>query len=737
MTQAEGADPVSSLDRLLHATVGRLTRGISPAALWLAYADWAMHLSTSPGKCQQLMEKALRKAVRLLVAAPRMLSGDPSSLCIEPLPQDHRFESTDWQRPPFNLIYQAFLLNQQWWHSASTGVSGVSPHHEQVVAFVTRQLLDTVSPVNFPATNPEVLAATLREGGWNLLRGAANFWADWERSAGGKMPIGAEAFKPGERVAVTQGEVIHRNRLMELIQYTPTTARVQAEPVLIVPAWIMKYYILDLSPTNSLVKYLVDSGHTVFMISWHNPSAEDRDLGMDDYLRLGVREALKAIRAIIPRAKINAVGYCLGGTLLAIAAALLAREKSTLLNSVTLLAAQTDFTEAGELSLFIDDSQLDFLEDMMWDQGYLDSRQMAGAFRLLRSYDLIWSRVVREYLLGQRAPMTDLLAWNADATRMPYRMQSEYLRRLFLENELFEGRYEIDGRPVALADIRTPIFAVSTEAEHVPPATMPASSASPAIRAGTTGCRTTPRAPPTSIRRPGSPQPTSSKAHGGRPGSPGSRRNRAVASPLPRSVRARRATDPSGAPQASTCSNSKPRDLAPMPEAAGFCVAERLRDGRQIQIRALRPTDEAEMLAAVDRASAQSLYQRFFGVKRGFTEKEVSFFMNVDFASHVALVAVTQEGDRDRIIGGGRYVVGAPGTAELAFTVEDDYQGLGVGSSLLRHLGELARRAGLRELTAEVLATNTAMLRLFEKSGFRLEAKPQEGVVRAALDLSG
>jgi poly[(R)-3-hydroxyalkanoate] polymerase subunit PhaC len=467
--RAEGADPVSSLDRLLHATVGRLTRGISPAALWLAYADWAMHLSTSPGKCQQLTEKALRKAVRLLVAAPRMLSGAPSSLVIEPLPQDHRFESADWQRPPFNLIYQTFLLNQQWWHSATTGVGGVSPHHEQVVAFVTRQLLDTVSPVNFLATNPEVLGATLREGGWNLLRGTANLWADWERSAGGKMPIGAEAFKPGERVAVTQGKVIHRNRLMELIQYTPTTRRVQAEPVLIVPAWIMKYYILDLSPTNSLVKYLVDSGHTVFMISWHNPSAEDRDLGMDDYLRLGVLEALKAIRTIVPKARINAVGYCLGGTLLAIAAALLAREKSPPLNSVTLLAAQTDFTESGELSLFIDDSQLDFLEDMMWDQGYLDSRQMAGAFRLLRSYDLIWSRMVHEYLMGQRAPMTDLLAWNADATRMPYRMQSEYLRRLFLENELFEGRYQVEGRPVALADIRAPIFVVSTEGDHVAP----------------------------------------------------------------------------------------------------------------------------------------------------------------------------------------------------------------------------------------------------------------------------
>ena len=466
---AEGADPVSSLDRLLHATLGRLTLGISPVALRLAYADWAMHLATSPGKCQQLAEKALRKAVRLAIAAPHMLSGDPSSRVIEPLPQDHRFDSAEWQRPPFNLMYQAFLLNQQWWHSAATGVGGVSSHHERVVAFLTRQLLDIVSPANFPATNPEVLAATIREGGWNLVRGAASFWADWERAAGGKPPIGADAFKPGERVAVTPGKVIYRNRLMELIQYTPTTRRVQAEPVLIVPAWIMKYYILDLSPSNSLVKYLVDGGHTVFMISWHNPCAEDRDLGMDDYLRLGVLEALQAVRTIVPKARVNAVGYCLGGTLLTIAAALLAREKSPRLNSVTLLAAQTDFTEAGELSLFVDDSQLSFLEDVMWDQGYLDGRQMAGAFQLLRSNDLIWSRVAHEYLMGQRPAMTDLLAWNADATRLPYRMHSQYLRRLFLDNDLFEGRYQVDGHPVALADIRVPIFAVATESDHVAP----------------------------------------------------------------------------------------------------------------------------------------------------------------------------------------------------------------------------------------------------------------------------
>ncbi|MGA7324808.1 MAG: alpha/beta fold hydrolase [Rhodomicrobium sp.] len=466
---SEHVDPQSNLDRLLHASMGRLTLGVSPFALWLAYADWAIHLSGSPGKRVELAEKAARNAVRFLTYALSDVTDPATQPCIGPLPQDDRFRSEAWQQLPFNLIYQAFLLNQQWWHGATTGVGGVSAHHEEVVAFMTRQLLDTVSPVNFVATNPEVLAATLREGGQNLVRGAINFWTDWERAAADKPPIGAEQFRPGERVAVTKGKVVYRNRLIELIQYAPTTTETHAEPVLIIPAWIMKYYILDLSPSNSLVKYLVDHGHTVFMVSWHNPTAADRDLGMEDYLRLGVLEPLKAVQAIVPEKKINAVGYCLGGTLLSIAAAYLARENNQALNSVTLLAAQTDFTEAGELTLFIDDSQLNYLENIMWDQGYLDSRQMAGTFQFLRSSDLIWSRVVHEYLMGRRSPMIDLLAWNADATRMPYRMHMEYLRSLYLDNDLFEGRYKVGSEAIALGDIQGPIFAVSTEKDHVAP----------------------------------------------------------------------------------------------------------------------------------------------------------------------------------------------------------------------------------------------------------------------------
>lgn len=458
------------IDRSLHATLARFTAGISPAALAGAYLDWAAHLATSPGKQLNLLDKAFRKAVRLANYAGRcMLQGGSAEPCIEPLPQDRRFLGEAWQRWPYNLIYQGFLLGQQWWHNATTGVRGVTRQHERVVEFVTRQILDTFSPSNFLPTNPELLEHTMRQGGMNLVRGAQNFAEDWERALGGKKPVGAERFEVGRNLAVTPGKVIYRNRLIELIQYAPATERVRPEPILIVPAWIMKYYILDLSPSNSLVRYLTEQGFTVFMISWKNPGPEDRDLGMEDYRKLGLMAALDAVTAVVPGAPVHAVGYCLGGTLLAIGAAAMARDGDERLKSITLFAAQTDFEEAGELMLFINESQVTFLEDMMWEQGFLDAKQMAGAFQLLRSNDLVWSRMLREYLMGERTPMTDLMAWNADATRMPYRMHSEYLRHLFLDNDLAEGRYRVEGRPVALTDIRAPIFAVGTVRDHVAP----------------------------------------------------------------------------------------------------------------------------------------------------------------------------------------------------------------------------------------------------------------------------
>jgi polyhydroxyalkanoate synthase len=458
-----------SLDRAFRANVARFTLGVTPAGLAGAYFDWLSHLWMAPGKRLQLVEKAARKAQRLGMWASHA-AFDPSACpCIEPLPQDRRFADAAWCRFPYNVIYQSFLLTQQWWHNATTGVDGVEKSHEAVVAFAARQLLDVVSPSNSPLTNPEIAAATLSEGGFNLVRGAQNFLEDWQRAVAGKRPVGAENYRPGREVAVTPGKVVYQNRLIEVIQYAPATPEVAAEPVLIVPAWIMKYYILDLSPENSLVRYLVEKGQAVFIVSWKNAGTEERELGLDDYRRLGFMAALDVVNAVVPGRKVHAVGYCLGGTLLAIAAAAMGRDGDDRLASMTLLAAQVDFSEAGELTLFISESEVGFLEDMMWDQGYLDTTQMAGAFQLLRSNDLIWSRMVREYLLGGRQKMNDLMAWNADATRMPYRMHSEYLRRLFLDNDLAQGHYDVDGKPVSISDIRVPCFLVGTTTDHVAP----------------------------------------------------------------------------------------------------------------------------------------------------------------------------------------------------------------------------------------------------------------------------
>ncbi|WP_084572612.1 PHA/PHB synthase family protein [Methylocapsa aurea] len=456
------------IDHAFHGMLAKTTNGVSPMALGKSFADWAVHLALSPGKQMQLFGKAARKSARFGAIAANAFMSPRSPQSIEPLPQDKRFVAEEWRSWPYHLFSQGFLLQQQWWHNATTGVGGVTKQHENVVAFTMRQMLDMVSPSNFILTNPVVLRRTYETGGANLIKGFANLLDDWSKLHDNAPPR-SRAFEPGRNVAVTPGKVVFANRLIELIQYAPQTETVRPEPILFVPAWIMKYYILDLSPGNSLVRYLVEQGFTVFMISWRNPDAADRDLGMEDYRQLGVMAAIDQISAILPGRKIHAAGYCLGGTLLSIATATMARDGDNRLKSLSLFAAQHDFTEAGELTLFINESQVSFLEELMRSQGYLDGMHMAGAFQLLRSNDLIWSKLVRDYLMGERESPSDLMAWNADATRLPYRMHSDYLRHLFLDNDLAEGRFETAGRPVALTDIRAPIFAVGTESDHVSP----------------------------------------------------------------------------------------------------------------------------------------------------------------------------------------------------------------------------------------------------------------------------
>ncbi len=455
-----------ALERAWQALSPRPMQGASTATGLGAFADWALHLALSPAKQAELAALGMEHAVTWLQALPR--GAEREGWCVRPLPQDKRFSDPAWCQSPWGWGAQGFLLCQDWWHRATTAVPGVSRRHEHMIEFAARQWLDMASPSNTVA-NPVVVQRTLQDKGANLIRGLAFALDDAWREAMDLPPAGAEVYKVGKNVAATPGHVVTRNRLMELIQYNPTTPTVYAEPVLIVPAWIMKYYVLDLEAKQSLIKFLVDQGHTVFVISWKNPDREDRDLGMADYDQWGVRAAIKCIEAATPGRAIHGVGYCLGGTLLAMTAAALGRGASPSLKTLTLLAAQTDFTDPGELSLFVDESQVTWLENTMAHQGYLDKRQMAASFQMLRSRDLVWSYRVATYLLGQRAPLNALMAWNADGTRLPARMHGEYLRAMYLDNALAHGEYKLAGEPISLADIHQPLFVLGTVQDHVAP----------------------------------------------------------------------------------------------------------------------------------------------------------------------------------------------------------------------------------------------------------------------------
>ena len=403
--------------------------------------------------------------------AERMMGGRGPEA--SPGKSDKRFKHADWtENAMFSFIKESYLVAAKSILSSVRGVRGLDPDTAKKADFYTRQFVDAISPSNFMATNPEVIGKTLETGGRNLLHGLENLLADLERGDG-RLAISMtdnQAFELGRNVATTPGKVVFQNALMQLIQYDPTTSKVREWPLLIVPPWINKFYVLDLQPKNSFIKWAVDQGHTVFVISWVNPDATLAQKGFEDYMLEGPLAALDAIKCATGERTVNAVGYCLGGTLLASTLGYQAAHGDDRIASATYFVTLVDFSDAGDMTVFIDEEQLASLERRMDERGYLEARDMATSFNMLRANDLIWSFVVNNYLLGKEPIPFDLLFWNSDATRMPAAMHSFYLRNMYQRNLLAKpGGVSLAGTPIDLTKIKTPTFLLSTREDHIAP----------------------------------------------------------------------------------------------------------------------------------------------------------------------------------------------------------------------------------------------------------------------------
>ena len=387
-------------------------------------------------------------------------------------PADRRFRGADWQLPAFDFIRQGYLLTAHWMLERVAGAGDLDPATRRKLAFYMRQYVDAMSPSNFVATNPQVLRATVESGGQNLLHGMQNLLADLKRGDG-QLDVRmtpSDAFEVGVNIAATPGKVVFQNGLMQLIQYTPLTEQVYRRPLLVVPPWINKFYVMDLQPTNSLVRWWLEQGYTVFMISWINPGPELANKSFEDYLLEGPLAALDAIEQACGEREVNAVGYCIGGTLLMSTLAYMQAKGDERIKSATTFASLLDFSEPGDLGVFIDEEQISALETRMDEAGYLDSADMATAFNLLRANDLIWSFYVNNYLLGKDPAPFDLLFWNSDATRMPAAMHSYYLRNMYLNNRLREpGGITLAGVPIDLSKVTIPCYLVATVEDHIAP----------------------------------------------------------------------------------------------------------------------------------------------------------------------------------------------------------------------------------------------------------------------------
>jgi polyhydroxyalkanoate synthase len=444
-----------------------------PLNIGQAFFDMTARLMTNPAKLVQAQLSLWQDYMTLWQSTTRRMLGHPSQPVIAPPPEDRRFKDAAWDDSyVFDYIKQSYLLTARWMQNIVKRVEGLDDKTAKKVDFYTRQFVDALAPSNFAVTNPEVVRATLESGGENLVKGLQNLLADLERGDG-RLAIRMtddSAFKVGTNIAVTPGKVVYQNDLMQLIQYTPATDSVARRPLLIIPPWINKFYILDLREKNSFIRWAVSQGHTVFVVSWVNPDAALAAKAFDDYMTLGPLAALDAIERQTGESDCNVVGYCLGGTLLACTLAYLAAQgRAERVASATYLTTMVDFAEPGELGVFIDEEQLAALEERMNEKGFLEGADMATTFNMLRANDLIWSFVVNNYLLGKDPFPFDLLYWNSDATRMPAAMHSFYLRAMYQENRLATGDISLLGTPIDLTRIRTPSFLLSTREDHIAP----------------------------------------------------------------------------------------------------------------------------------------------------------------------------------------------------------------------------------------------------------------------------
>ena len=452
---------------------GTTPPGPDPLNLGSAFLEMTARLMANPARLMQAQIGFWQDYLTLWQNTARRMMGDKAPAVIEEPKTDRRFKDDAWrENEVFDFIRQSYLLSARFFTNVAQTAEGLEPKTAQKVDFYTRQFVDAMSPSNFLLTNPEVLRRTADTGGENLLKGLSNLLADLERGKGQlRIRMTDETkFKVGENIAVTPGKVIFRNDLMELIQYQPTTEKVLKRPLLIIPPWINKFYILDLRPKNSFIRWAVEQGHTVFVVSWVNPDEKLAEKGFDDYMREGPYAAFDAMEQATGERAFNVIGYCLGGTLLSCTLAHMAANKDTRVKSATFFTTMADFAEAGELGVFIDEEQLHALEEKMSKRGFLEGSEMATTFNMLRANDLIWSFVVSNYLMGQEPFPFDLLYWNDDSTRMPARMHSFYLRRMYQQNDLVKpGAVQLDGVALDLRKIKVPTYLLSTREDHIAP----------------------------------------------------------------------------------------------------------------------------------------------------------------------------------------------------------------------------------------------------------------------------